>query len=65
MPADPTASFRARILSEAGLTLPVDYVRERRDPAGARRQAFLELPTRRNRVWQTDFFELKTSGGAT
>src|SRR5215210_2641435 len=40
-----------RILREAGLTLPVDYVAERRNLAGARRQAFVELPTRRNRVW--------------
>jgi len=54
-----------RILREAGLTLPIDYVSERRDLAGARREAFLELPTRRNRVWQMDFFELETSGGAT
>ncbi len=49
----------------AGLTLPVDYVSERRKLAGARREAFLELPTRRNRVWQMDFFELETTGGAT
>jgi len=41
-----------RILREAGLALPVDYVRERRDFAGARREAFVDLPTRRNRVWQ-------------
>jgi len=54
-----------RILREAGLTLPVNYVRERRDLAGARREAFVELPTRRNRVWQMDFFELETSGGGT
>jgi putative transposase len=54
-----------RILREAGLTLPVDYVRERRDLAGARRAAFVESPTRRNRVWQMDFFELETSGGGT
>ena len=54
-----------RILREAGLTLPVDYVRERRDLAGARREAFLETPTRRNRVWQMDFFEFETSGGGT
>ena len=54
-----------RILREAGLTLPVDYVRKRRDLAGARREAFVELPTRRNRVWQMDFFELETSGGGT
>ena len=45
--------------------LPVDYVRERRDLANARREAFVTIPTRRNRVWQTDFFELETSGGGT
>jgi putative transposase len=45
--------------------LPVDYVRERRDLAKTRREAFVTIPTRRNRVWQTDFFELETSGGAT
>jgi putative transposase len=54
-----------RILREAGLTLPIDYVRERRDLAAGRRQAFVELPTRRNRVWQMDFFELETAGGGT
>jgi len=54
-----------RILREAGLTLPIDYIRERRDLAGARREAFVELPTRRNKVWQMDFFELETSGGGT
>jgi transposase InsO family protein len=54
-----------RILREAGLTLPVDYVRERRNLAGARREAFVQLPTRRNRVWQMDVFELETSGGGT
>ena len=54
-----------RILREAGLTLPIDYVRERRDLAAGRREAFVELPTRRNRVWQMDFFELETSGGGT
>jgi putative transposase len=54
-----------RILREAGLTLPVDYVHQRRDLAAGRREAFVELPTRRNRVWQMDFFELETSGGGT
>jgi putative transposase len=54
-----------RVLREAGLVLPVDYVRERRDLAKARREAFVQIPTRRNRVWQTDFFELETSGGGT
>ena len=54
-----------RILREAGLTLPVDYAREARDLAGARREAFLDPPTRRNQVWQMDFFELETAGGGT
>jgi putative transposase len=54
-----------RVLRAAGLVLPVDYVRERRDLAKARREAFVAVPTRRNQVWQTDFFELETSGGGT
>jgi transposase InsO family protein len=54
-----------RVLRTAGLVLPIDYVAERRDLANARRQAFVQIPTRRNRVWQTDFFELETSGGGT
>lgn len=54
-----------RVLRKAGLVLPVDYVAERRDLARARREAFVAVPTRRNQVWQTDFFELETSGGGT
>jgi putative transposase len=54
-----------RVLRDAGLVLPVDYVSERRELAKARREAFVTIPTRRNRVWQTDFFELETSGGGT
>lgn len=54
-----------RILREAGLVLPIDYARERRDLAGARREAFLDPPSRRNQVWQMDFFELETAGGGT
>lgn len=54
-----------RILREAGLTLPQDYAREARNLAGARREAFLNPPTRRNQVWQMDFFELETAGGGT
>jgi hypothetical protein len=45
-----------RVLRDSGLVLPVDYVRERRDLAKARREAFVTIPTRRNQVWQTDFF---------
>jgi len=48
-------------LRAAGLVLPVDFARERRDLARARREAFVTIPQRRNRVWQTDFFELETS----
>ena len=54
-----------RVLRKAGLVLAVDYVAERRDLARARREAFVAVPTRRNQVWQTDFFELETSGGGT
>ena len=54
-----------RILREAGLVLPVDYVRERKNLAAGRRAAFVAPVTRRNRVWQIDFFELETSGGGT
>ena len=54
-----------RILREAGLTLPIDYVAERRDLAAGRREAFVDAPKRRNQAWQMDFFELETSGGGT
>jgi transposase InsO family protein len=54
-----------RVLRDAGLVLPIDYVTECRQLAKARREAFVTIPTRRNRVWQTDFFELETSGGGT
>jgi putative transposase len=54
-----------RVLRSTGLVLPVDYARKRRDLAKARREAFVTIPTRRNRVWQTDFFELETSGDGT
>lgn len=54
-----------RVLRAVGLVLPVDYVAERRQLAQARRDAFVQILTRRNRVWQTDFFELETSGGGT
>jgi transposase InsO family protein len=54
-----------RILREAGLVLPIDYARERKHLAAGRRAAFVGPVTRRNRVWQIDFFELETSGGGT
>lgn len=37
-------------------------MRERRQLARARRNAFVAPPARRNRVWQTDFSELETAG---
>jgi hypothetical protein len=43
-----------RILREAGPTLPVDYVRERRDLTGARREALCSCPPGAT-VWQMDF----------
>lgn len=54
-----------RILREVGLVLPVDYAREHKNLAAGRRAAFVAPGTRRNRVWQTDFFELETSGSGT
>lgn len=54
-----------RALARRGLLQPVGYQRERRELAKARKAAFVETPTRRNRVWQTDFSELETSGGGT
>jgi hypothetical protein len=46
-----------------GLLQPVGYQAERRQLAAARRAVFLDPPTRRNRVWQTDFSELESLAG--
>lgn len=54
-----------RALARRGLLQPAGYQRERRELAKARKAAFVTPPTRRNRVWQTDFSELETSGGGT
>jgi hypothetical protein len=43
----------------------VPFVPAYTDPRTLPREAFVTIPTRRNRVWQTDFFELETSGGGT
>src|SRR6266545_3987246 len=45
----------ARALARRGLLLPLRYQAERRQLARARRAVFLEPPTRRCRVWQSDF----------
>jgi putative transposase len=54
-----------RILDERGLIHPRRYQAERRELANARRATFHDPPTRRNRVWQTDFSELETRAGGT
>lgn len=54
-----------RILDERGLLNGRRYQAERRELAKARKQAFHVPPTRRNRVWQTDFSEFETTAGGT
>ncbi len=54
-----------RALARRDLLLPVRYQAERRQLAVARRALFVAAPTRRNRVWQTDFTEYETSRGGT
>jgi len=52
-----------RAMARRGLLQPVGYQAERRQLAQARRAVFLDPPTRRNRVWQTDFSELESLAG--
>ena len=52
-----------RIMFERGLVHPARYQGERRELAKARRAVFHDPPSRRNRVWQTDFSELETRAG--
>lgn len=54
-----------RILDERGLLNGRRYQAERRELARARKQTFSNPPTRRNRVWQTDFSEFETRSGGT
>jgi putative transposase len=54
-----------RALARRGLLLPVRYQAERRQLAKARRAVFVAPPTRRNRIWQTDFSEFETVAGGT
>jgi putative transposase len=54
-----------RILAERGLIQPARYQAERRELAKARKATFANPPTRRNRVWQTDFSEFETTAGGT
>jgi transposase InsO family protein len=50
-----------RVLARNGLCLPAGYTGEVRQLAGARREAFIVPPTRRNRLWQADFSEFETA----
>lgn len=57
-----SAATVERALRDHALLQPAGRMRERRQLARARRQAFVAPPARRNRVWQTDFSELQTAG---
>ncbi len=59
-PGPVSNSTMHRVLKRNGLSLPVNYTGETRQLAGVRRQAFIDPPTRRNRLWQADFSEFET-----
>lgn len=66
VPAGPVSdSTMYRALKRNGLCLPVGHTAEVRQLAGARREAFIDPPTRRNRLWQADFSEFETLGAGT
>ena len=44
-----------RVMARRGLLQPVRYQAERRQLAAARREAFVDAPVHRSRVWQADF----------
>jgi transposase InsO family protein len=52
-------------MARRDLLQPVAYLAERRQLTAARREVFVEPVTRRNRVWQTDFFEYETGAEGT
>jgi hypothetical protein len=54
-----------RVLRDSGLVLCADYVRERRDLAKARREAFVTIPTRHKPRLADRLLRLETSGGGT
>jgi transposase InsO family protein len=58
-----SAASVLRAMHRLDLVLPARYQAERRELAAARKKAFMELPTRRNRVWQMDFTEFETTAG--
>lgn len=62
---DVSASSVLRALKRLDLVLPERHLKERRALAAARKAAFMEVPTRPNRVWQMDFTEFETRCGGT
>lgn len=48
-----------------GLCLPVCHTSEVRQLACVRREAFIDPPTRRNRLWQADFSDFETVSSGT
>ena len=55
-----SAASVKRAMARRDLLQPVRYQAERRQLAQARREAFVEAPVRRNRVWQADFSQFET-----
>lgn len=62
---DTSQSTVKRVLGRNGMLQPPGYTGELRALAQARKAAFVEPPTRRNRVWQIDFSELESCGDGT
>jgi putative transposase len=58
-----STSTLERALRRLGLLLPRGYRADRKTWAVLRRRVFHDPPTRRNRVWQTDFSEFETPTG--
>ena len=64
-PGSVSDSTMYRVLARNGLCLPANYTGDVRQAAGARREAFICPPARRNRLWQADFSEYETAAGGT
>jgi putative transposase len=60
---DVSPSSVARALGRLGMLQPQRSLKERRELHAARRAAFVEAPTRRNRIWQVDFTCYQTEAG--
>ena len=60
-----SASSVRRAMARRGLLQPVADQAQRRRLSQARRAAFTEPPTRRNRVWQADFSQFETGAERT